>query len=1466
VGKLKLSLMLLLMFLFCMLVLLVAFRPVAHANPAIFSDGFESGDFSAWTGTSIPTGSTVETVTSPVHQGSYAAHIVRPLDLDVHPNIYKDFSTVSTAYARFYVRFGSLPSSNGAIYYPAYFGMSEYPTYVTEISAYNNDGTVYWRIGMPDDDANWYFSVSSSTVSVDTWYCVEIKKVGASSVGESRLYVDGVEVASVTGKNTGTKGQCNELSFWADSSGAGLPQIDTYFDSVIIDSSYIGPQYQVSFSQTGLTSDAGSNTVLTVGTTNYTYANLPVNNIWVDSGTTFSWSTVISGGAGKQFVETGDSGLTSPITGSGTSSATYKTQYYLTVTSDYGVVSGQGWYDNGLTANAGVSIGSIDHLNGTQHVFVNWGGDASGTGYALSNAITMDGPKTASAVWKTQYELTMAANLGSTSPSVGGGHWYDAGSLVTISATAPSAGAGERYVWVGWTGTGVDGNTTVLNPAEVTMNSPVIEAASWTHQYYLTFDQSGVGSDFTGTVMTVGGVDYNRDGHSDWYDSGASIAYSYASPLTVDAGKRYFKTSTDASPLVVSGTTTVTGSYMTQWYINVTSVHDSPTASGWVDSGGSFPASVTSPADVVANDHQWVCTGYRLDGGSLTAGTSYTFTSVASAHTIEFDWGEQFYLTVSSLYDTPSGAGWYDSGSTAYATLTDGTVSGGAGTRYVFTSWGTDASGTSYAQSDAITMDGPKTALANWKTQYELTMAANLGSTAPSVGGGHWYDAGSTVTIDATAPSAGAGERYVWNGWTGSGTGSYTGTDNPATLLVTMNGPITESASWTHQYYLTVENGGHGTSGGEGWYDADTNAQATITPLTVAGTTGTQYVFAGWSGAATGSGSPSDNILMAGPKTATATWTTQYNVTFAVSGLDGTATGTVLVTNGSSTVTFLTFTDLPYSVWVNSSDKVSYDYQVIVLSTVSGQRFRYNSATGPAAPITVTGPVTVTGNYGFQYHVTFAQSGVGSDFTGTVMTVGGTDYSRDGHSDWYDSGASVSFSFYSPLSVDSGKQYVFLSANETSPLTISRVETVTGTYQTQYYVPLSGWQEDPEYTNASYVLTSTPSSLYLELEATDTSSKVAIFNLNAPKLSLSGYAYVSARVAGTNNAKILLRFFLDDGSGFDVVYWQNPATLNATRFYLAPYAGRTLSGLVYVALISSDGSAANINITQISFQAQDLQPLVPLSGWEEDPQYTNATYVLTSSASSLYLELAATDTSSKVAIFSLDVSRLSLSNYTYVNATVTGSTNARILLRFFLDDGSAFDVVYWQNPATLNATRFYLAPYAGRTLSGLVYVALMSSDGTPANINITQIAFATQTLSPSVPLSGWQEDPQYTNATYVLTSSASSLYLELDAADTNSKVAIFSLDVSRLSLSGYTYVNATVTGSTNARILLRFFLDDGSAFDVVWWQDPVALNATTFDLIPYAGRTLTGLVYVGLMSSDGTAANITITQIAFTHA
>jgi len=232
------------------------------------------------------------------------------------------------------------------------------------------------------------------------------------------------------------------------------------------------------------------------------------------------------------------------------------------------------------------------------------------------------------------------------------------------------------------------------------------------------------------------------------------------------------------------------------------------------------------------------------------------------------------------------------------------------------------------------------------------------------------------------------------------------------------------------------------------------------------------------------------------------------------------------------------------------------------------------------------------------------------------------------------------------------------------------------------------------------------------------------------------------------------------------------------------------------------------------------------------------------------------------------VQKLILSDYAYVDVECDGTDNALILLRFFLDDGSGFDVVYWKDAATLNAIIFDLGPYAGRTLRGDVYIALKSSDGSQSNVTITEIAFVTEASpppSPLIPLSGWSVDPRYTNSSYVLNSTESSLSLQLNATDIDSRVTIRHLDVPKLNLSIYDYVTVRVEGSGNARILLRFFLDDGTGFDVVYWTDPDALNATTFDLSPYSGRTLRGDVYIGLKSSDGSTADIEITEIAFVN-
>ncbi len=61
------------------------------------------------------------------------------------------------------------------------------------------------------------------------------------------------------------------------------------------------------------------------------------------------------------------------------------------------------------------------------------------------------------------------------------------------------------------------------------------------------------------------------------------------------------------------------------------------------------------------------------------------------------------------------------------------------------------------------------------------------------------------------------------------------------------------------------------------------NAQNSSIPI------GTQYVFAGWSGAASGTGLTSNLITMSGPETAIATWTTQYYLTTSTA--HGTITG-----------------------------------------------------------------------------------------------------------------------------------------------------------------------------------------------------------------------------------------------------------------------------------------------------------------------------------------------------------------------------------------------------------------------------------------------------------------------------------------------------------------------------------------------------------------------------------------------
>jgi len=643
-----------------------------------------------------------------------------------------------------------------------------------------------------------------------------------------------------------------------------------------------------------------------------------------------------------------------------TVTASYVTLYYLTVTSAHGTPGGEGWYPADAQAFATLGSDTVSGGLGVQYVFTGWSGAATGTGLT-SDPIMMNGLKVATAVWRTQYSFTMSIpNFGIVSPA---SDWYDVGTVLTISAEAPYAYPGEQYVFNGWMGIGTGSYSGILNPVDVTMNSPITETASWTHRFKLTMSTN------LGTVSPGDG----------WHDEGSRVSIEATPPaLAYPAGQEryifggwkgtgmgsYTGTVNPATGMVMIGPVTEVASWSHEYWLTVSSAHDNPSGAVWYPEGSSAHAILSMGTVIGGSGVRYVFTGWSGDA----SGTSLSSDPIVmnAPKTAIADWKTQYYLTMSTNFGTVCPAtGWYDAGT--LITISATSPSTIAGERYVWNKW-TGSGTVSYSGTNnlaTVTMNGPITETASWTHQYELTMATNFGITDPAVGGSHWYDAGSTVTISANAPTAGTGERYVWNGWIGSGLGSYGGmTASPS---ITMSGPISEAASWTHQYQLTMSTN-YGTvspSAGSRWYDAGTKVTISASAPALVYPTGERYVWNGWTGTGTGSYTGSDNpatnaVTMNGPITEAASWTHEYELTIATipGGLDS-PKGAGWYTAGTTA-------------------HVSIDQYVEVISGQSRYKFMsWTGASGTYADATVLmgAPKTATANYLLQHKVTLTYTG-----------------------------------------------------------------------------------------------------------------------------------------------------------------------------------------------------------------------------------------------------------------------------------------------------------------------------------------------------------------------------------------------------------------------------------------------------------------------------------------------------------
>lgn len=863
-------------------------------------------------------------------------------------------------------------------------------------------------------------------------------------------------------------------------------------------------QYLFTFAQSGLDSSA-TGTVVTVNGSPKVYSNLPYTN-WFDSGSsvTYSYSSTVAGNtSGKQFRLSGVSGPASPITVAGVT----------TVTGNYvaqcSVIIAQSGLDLSATGTVVIVNGSSKGYGDLPYtVWVDCGGSitysfnspvsssTSGKRFRLNSVtgavspITVNAPATVTGNYVTQYAVTFAhtgldSSAASTVVTVNGSSktygdlpfifWVDNGLSVTYSynTVVSSTVSGKRFQQVNVTGS--------ASPVTVTGSSTV--TGNYKVQYQVTFDQAGAGSDYTGTVVAVDSTNYGVSGLPVplWWDQGSNHNFTFASPLVVNSTRQYSWSSTSGlsaqrnGTLVIGSSGSVVGNYMVGNTITFDQTGLSSDFAGTVVvvDGNSYGFGVLpvsfiwqvgtvhnysfqSPLVVGPNTKQYV---WNSTSG-LSSSQSETIT-VATYGSIVGNYKTQYYLDLPSNPPgkaTPSGSGWYYAG--AYASIsTDQYVPGGS--RYRFANWTTDdMSGITDPNSPSTTVlvDKPKSVTANYVHQHLVTFAqTGLASDAngtvltidlhtalryTDLPYGIWVDEGDTIRYNywAVVTSTVSGKRYSLT--------SVTGPSSP----LTVSGDISVTGNYGIQYFLTVSSP-YGTPSGQGWYDSGGTAYASLAVGTVDHGNGTRRVFVNWTGDASGSNyAQSDPITMNGAKIAVANWKTQYGVSFDQLGLDSSASGTVVTVNAVPK----TYGELPYALgWVDSGSVVTYTYGNVSSST-AGKRFILTGISGLPSPITVTGPVLVIGNYKTQYQITFNQSGANSDFTGTVVAVGGTDYTVGTlpASFWWDSGSAHLFSFASPLAVNVSRQYVWVSTSglstlQSGTLTVAGSGSVTGNYVAQ---------------------------------------------------------------------------------------------------------------------------------------------------------------------------------------------------------------------------------------------------------------------------------------------------------------------------------------------------------------------------------------------------------------------------------
>ena len=615
--------------------------------------------------------------------------------------------------------------------------------------------------------------------------------------------------------------------------------------------------------------------------------------------------------------------------------------------------------------------------------------DVAGTTPVLSVTV---GANAAVSVLKSELPRTFSGIASGTNVSYS--------SLATLASTAD-----KQYRWLSTSGTGSASGQSGQSggPFTVTANSTV--TATYKAQYLQTFTQTGLDVDATGTVVTVDS-DAKSAGQlsfSKFVDDGAAVSYSFTDPATSSvAGKRYRRSSVTgpATSYTVTAANVITGNYVAQWRLTLGVTAGVPgglshigggATATFYDSGTVLTLSATTPiADGVGK--RWQFVNWTGDVSSPNTSNPVSVT-MDQARSIDANYAPQYRLSLAITAGVPGGLsrisggtdGDYYNEGTVLSLAAETPVADVVGKQWRFANWSGSATGSTTPVS--VTMDGAKSVTANYIAQYSVsfrqtgigsdTTATVLTLTSPISATKHaaeleayseWFDAGSSVVYPYAATlntDPVGGKRYALtttapaaiNNLTAAATvtGTYKTQYEVSFSQIGIGGDTTDTVLTITSPIGTTKTAAQLVSFSE-WFDAGSSIEFNYADTLQVNPAGSKrYTLTG-----TEPASPISNLQA--PASVNGTYKTQYEITFAQTGIaDDTGGNTVLTIGGSTTKVR---SDLPFKQWFDEGSPVIYAYDATVSTNpASSKRYRRTSIAGMASNANVTGASTITGNY-----------------------------------------------------------------------------------------------------------------------------------------------------------------------------------------------------------------------------------------------------------------------------------------------------------------------------------------------------------------------------------------------------------------------------------------------------------------------------------------------------------------------